>query len=162
MDHTDEAVIPIASVIKRCPCCAGQGTLTQTPGSAMYGVHCTGCPLTFPEAYSTPESAIAAWSLRRGTVSSTGGRGTRGKCSWRKRRSCRKNFRLARQQKKSNQLRNNLLIAIPWVWALREFEEAVTEEERTRAWASLKAMESKVIRVPNFRPLCKLLQKHAP
>lgn len=155
-------VLQIGTMIKACAYCGGRAVLTQISHKAQYGVRCTTCPLTFPEVYNLPVHAIAAWGLRRGTVSSAGGRAGKGKCSWRKRRSCRKNFRLARQHKKSNQLRNNLLIAVPWVWALRKFEEAVTSEERTRAWALLKAMESKVMGVPSFRPFCKLLQKHAP
>ena len=136
--------------------------MTQVAEQQKFGVRCVGCPVWIREVCDTPDAALTVWFKRKGTVSAAGGRAGKGKCSWRKRRSCRKNFRLARQQKKSNQLRNNLLIAVPWVWALRKFEEAVTDEERTRAWASLKAMESKVMGVPSYRPLCKLLQKHTP
>jgi hypothetical protein len=164
MNHTDQAVIiiPIASVIKRCPCCAGRGILTQVLGRADYGIHCTGCPLTFPEVYSTPESAVIAWSLRRGTVSAAGGRGTRNTCSWRKRRACRRNLKSARERKKVKLLKTRLLVLIPWVQALRSFEWAETDEQKTRAWSALKAMEAKVASVPSLRPFCKMLHRYAP
>jgi len=154
--------VEVGTLIKPCPCCAGRGVLMQAPRSAQYGVQCTGCPLTFPEVYNRPESAMAAWGLRKGTVSSAGGKGTRGKCSWRKRRACRKNFRSARQKKKKKRFRAYLLTTIPWVWALREFESATSEEAKARAWATLQAMQSEAMRFPSLRPLCKLLRGFAP
>jgi len=164
MDHTTKiaAIIPVATVIKGCPCCATRGNVTQVAGQPMFGVRCNGCPLTFPEVYSTPESAIIAWTLRRGTVASAGGRGTRNKCSWRKRRSCRRNFRLARERKRKKQITSKLLIMLPWVQALRKFERAESEEERVRAWASLKAMKSSVLSVPSLREFWKLFRNYAP
>lgn len=164
MDHDNQTdrVTRLASVLKCCPCCAARGVVTQVAGQPKFGVQCNGCPLTFPEVYSTPESAIIAWSLRRGTVSSAGGRGTRDKCSWRKRRSCRKNLRLARKRKKKKQITAKLLIMLPWVQALRKFERAESEEERVRAWASLKAMKSSVLSVPSLRKVWKLFQNYAP
>jgi|GEM_PF-4611844 len=159
MNHTDETIVstPIASLLKRCPCCAAHGVLTQAPGQSKFGVQCNGCPLTFPEVYSTPESAITAWSLRRGTVSAAGGRGTRNRCSWRKRRTCRKNLRSARERRKVKLLQTRLLVQIPWLHALRAYDQAESSEEKARAWASLKAMESKVMSIPSLRPFCKRL-----
>jgi len=163
MEHTDETVaIPIASVVKCCPCCASRGVLTQTQGKSKFGVQCNGCPLTFPEVYSTPESAITAWSLRRGTISAAGGRGTRNRCSSRKRRSCKRNLRLARQKKRLKQVRANLLITIPWFRTLRAYERAESSEEKARARASLKAMEPQIMSIPSLRPFYKLIRQYAP
>jgi hypothetical protein len=160
-NRTDD-VLQIGTLIKRCPCCAGRGILTQATGAAQYGIHCTACPLTFPEVYRTPESAITGWSLRRGTVSAAGGRGTRNTCSWRKRRACRRNLKSARERKKVKLLKTRLLVLIPWVQALRSFEWAETDEQKTRAWSALKAMEAKVASVPSLRPFCKMLHRYAP
>jgi hypothetical protein len=164
MNKTNDVAdaVEVGTLIKPCPCCAGRGVLMLDPGTAQYGIRCTGCPLTFPEVYNGPESAIVAWGLRKGTVSSAGGKGTRGKCSWRKRRACRKNLRTARGRRKVKQLKVRLLVQIPWLHALRAYEQAESNEEKAAAWASLKAMESKVMSIPYLRPFWKLLHKYAP
>jgi hypothetical protein len=160
--HCTADVLQIGSLVKTCPCCAGRGVLTQAADETRFGVRCTGCPLSFPELYATPESAITAWSLRRGTVAAAGGRGTRDKCSWRKRRSCRRNLRRARGRKRKKDIIAKLLIMLPWTQALRKFEQAESEDERLEAWASLKAMKSSVLSVPSLRESWKTLQNYAP
>jgi len=155
MDHIDETVIiiPIASVVKRCPCCAAHGVITQAQGQSKFGVQCNGCPLTFLEVYNTPESAIAAWSLRRGTVSSAGGRGTRGKCSWRKRRACRKNLRLARKRKKLKWMRDRVDAIITWLKPHRELEMAEMAEALAKSWAELTVLEPLIRQYPDLSEL---------
>lgn len=164
MDHTNENTVStaIASLVKRCPCCASRGVLTEAPSQSKFGAECNGCPLTFPEVYITPESAITAWSLRRGTVSAAGGRKTRGKCSWRKRRSCRRNLRSARERRKVKQLKTRLLVQIPWLHALRAYDQAESSEEKARTWAALMAMAPQIGNIPSLRSLFKKMRGYGP
>lgn len=156
------ATIQIASIIKPCPFCSGHACITTAAEPGMFSVRCGGCSVALMETYENPESAVAAWRQRRGTASAAGGRSTRGKCSWRKRRSCKRNLRLARRRKKLKQITANLLITLPWVQALRKFERAETEAEKARAWASLKEMEPAVMSTPSLRPYYKFLNHYAP
>ncbi len=155
MDHIDEiiVIIPIASVVKRCPCCAARGVLTQAQGQSKFGARCNGCPLTFPEVYNTRESAITAWSLRRGSVSAAGGRATKGKSSWRKRRSCRKNLRLARKRKKLKWMRDRVDTIITWLKPHREVEMAEMRAALAKSWAELAVLEPLIRQYPDLSEL---------
>ena len=162
MDHTNETIIiiPIASAVKRCPCCASHGVVTHVEGQSRFGVQCNGCPLTFPEVYSTPESAITAWSLRSGTTSSAGGRVKQGRCSWRKRRSCRKNLRLARKRKKLKWMRDRVDTIMTWLKPHREMEMAEMEAALAKSWAELTVLEPLIRRYPDLSEILDLLKSH--
>jgi hypothetical protein len=146
-------IVPIAITIKTCPFCANRGLVTQVADQARFGVRCCGCQAAFPETYDAPDSAIAAWCQRQGTASSAGGRGTRGKCSWRKRRSCRKNLRLARKRKKLEWIRDRVDTIIPWLKAYRAVERAEREAARAENWAWLKEREPQIMANPMLRKL---------
>jgi hypothetical protein len=164
MEHVNKinSVHPIASVLKKCPCCSSLGLMTKVAGQQKFGIRCTGCPVGISEVCDTPDSALAVWFRRKGTASAAAGRAGKGKCSWRKRRSCRRNARLARQNKEKKRIRAYLLTITPWVWALRGFEWASSDEAKARAWALLRAMEPQVMRFPSLRPFCKVLRDFAP
>lgn len=152
----------IASALKPCPLCASRGLLTHAIGKQKFGIRCIGCPASLREVFDTPEAALTAWCKRKGTASAAGGRGTRGKCSWKKRRTCRRNLRKGRNRKKKKQITAKLLIMLPWVQALRRFEGAESQSERVEAWAALKALKSSVLSVPDLRQSWKLFQPYAP
>src|SRR4051794_19166706 len=105
---------PIATVLKPCPFCGGRACLIQESFQLAFGVQCSTCGAHVPEIYQTEEEAIAAWCQRRGTCAAAGGRATKGKSSWRKRRACRKNLRAARRKKKLKQLRTQCDVVVSW------------------------------------------------
>src|ERR1051326_1964286 len=112
MDQTERA-LPVASMRSMCPFCRGRGLLTKTTHSNRYGVSCCGCPARFPETYQTPAEAVTAWSSRRGTVASLGGKATAGKCSRRKLRASKRNLRKAREKKQLKRIRAKIEALMP-------------------------------------------------
>lgn len=152
MNATNEVIrsVSIATIIKPCPFCSGRGYVTKAPGRSKFGARCDGCQASFPEMFETPETAITAWCQRRGTVSSAGGRGTRGKCSWKKRRSCRRNLRIARKQKKLKWIRCRVDVLASQLKVYRAIERAELEAEAARGRAELMILEPLIRQFPDL------------
>jgi transcription elongation factor Elf1 len=119
--------------LKACPFCASLAEIVGATGQGV-GVRCTGCGVSFPAIYKNLDQPIALWSQRRGTVSSAGGRATRGKCSRRKLRAARRNLKKGRQQKQLKRIRANIEAMMPQFRAARAAEMA---EAKDRAVQSL-------------------------
>jgi len=142
--------IVIASITKPCPFCAGRGILTQAADRPVFGIQCTGCPSSFGHVFDTPDLAVAAWCLRRGTVSAAGGRASKGKLSWRKGRSCRRNLRRAREQKKLKWIGSRIDAMYRWLKEYRAKEIAESEAAFTASMAELGVLEPRIRRYPDL------------
>jgi hypothetical protein len=159
MNCTNEidVVTPIASVLERCPCCAAGGIITKVADQPKFGIRCTGCAVSVREVCDTPEAALTLWCKRRGTIAALGGKATRGKCSWRKRRSSRRNARLARKQKKLNWMRAKVDAMMPLIRAYREIEQAELDTLQAEDEAWFKEREHKIMADPVLRGMYELL-----
>jgi hypothetical protein len=153
-----EDVLPIASMRSVCPFCRGRGLLTRAAGSNRYGVLCCGCQARFPETFKTWDEAVAAWSSRRGTVASFGGRATAGKCSRRKLRASKRNLRKARERKQLKRIRAKLEELMPLLRAAREAEMADFQKQiaKDRAW--VRSMEPVFRQHPALNQMLELLK----
>jgi hypothetical protein len=141
MNAVNNDTVRIATILKPCPYCGSHGIITQAAGQTKFGLGCTGCPLLFPDIYDTPETAVTAWGLRQGTASAAGGRATRGVSTWRKRRSCRRNLRIARREKKLKWIRAQIEAAATRLKELRKIEIQEFEAEAVADFAWLQNAE---------------------
>jgi hypothetical protein len=148
--HKTDSVLPIASVLKKCPFCASRGLMIQVADQEKFGIRCTGCPVWIREVCDTPDAALTAWFKRKGTASAAAGRAGKGKCSWRKRRACRRNFRVARKRKKLKWMRNRVDAIITWLKPHREAEMAEMRAALANSWAELTILEPLIRQYPDL------------
>jgi hypothetical protein len=157
-----DRVALIATALRPCPFCACRGLLTRTAGHDKFGVRCCGCEACLPEIHLSPEYAIGAWSLRRGTASYYGGKSTKGISSRQKRRACRRNLKKARNAK----FFKRLLAQNEEKWVLlkklRQEEMAEAQEQAALSRARLKILGPKIFADPQLSRFYRLLQNRNP
>lgn len=97
--------IQVATILTRCPFCNCRARLMrQDVEPANYGVCCYGCRAGLSAGFKKPEAALAAWCVRKGSISAAGGRATNGISTLKKQWACRRNLRRAREKKKLKQI----------------------------------------------------------
>src|ERR1035438_8409471 len=137
---TDET-FSLKPILKQCPFCSGQAKVTTTLKPLRYGVDCSDCPAEIPALLLTQGVAIRLWNRRSGMASAFGGRATKGKSSWRKRRACRRNLRIARRKKKLKQIRTHVDVVVSWLKEFRAGELAEMQAAVAQGWEELKVLE---------------------
>jgi hypothetical protein len=90
-------------------------------------------------------------------VSAAGGRATAGKCSRRKRASCRRNFRRAREQKKLKQIRARLSVVAPLLKSFYASKLAELQAAAATNRAALRELEPAILADPVLRGLYETL-----
>jgi hypothetical protein len=126
----------LATTLKLCPFCGSRGHVVRSANQSKFGVRCVQCAGGIPDTHLTLDLAISAWCQRRGTCAAAGGRATKGKSSWRKRRSSRRNLRFARKRKKLKLLKTRFEILAVQLKEFRAMEKTQLEAEiaNDRAW----------------------------
>lgn len=145
--------------LKPCAHCTGVARLVEALQPTRYGVQCSVCNIGFSPLHKTPDLAAAVWNRRKNGVSVAGGKATKGKLSWRKRRSCRRNLSIARRNKKLKWIRANVECAAMQLKKYREVERARTEAALAEDLAWLKQRESLIHADPGLQSLYELLTK---
>lgn len=105
----------------------------------LFGVRCHRCGASVPASHPDREDAVRAWNRRSG-LATLGGKATRGKSSWKKRRACRRNLGIARRRKKLKAVKTQIDTAASRLKVLREVELASLEEASARDRAELEAL----------------------
>jgi hypothetical protein len=156
-NQTDQAAAASTPSPKQCPFCNGLAVVTTCYEPIRYGVRCTACEVIFLPVLESEAEAVALWNRRCGTVSAAGGRATAGKCSRRKRASCRRNFRRAREQKKLKQIRARLNVVAPLLKSFWESELAELQAAAAANCAALRELEPVILADPLLRGLYEML-----
>jgi len=145
--------VMIATTIKPCPFCSSRGVITQADDPPKFGVRCIGCPACLPETLQSSSEAMAAWCCRRGTAAAAGGRGTRGVSTWKKRRSSRRNMRIARRKKKLKWMKAHVKVTLKWLKMFTSTELADMEALVAKDRAELALLEPIIRKYPQASEL---------
>lgn len=154
---TEHLKCAIATATKKCPFCGNVGLVYHNDSARGIAIRCKGCTATFARSFPTLQEALRLWSLRLGTASAAGGRATRGTCSRKKRKTCRRNLKLARDRKKILKQRLHLLVITPLAHALRAFEVAHSPNDKKLIQEIISALEPTMKALPSLRPYLKCI-----
>ena len=161
METSDHAVTDQADqpnpILKCCPFCAGKAEVVTANEPTRHGVRCASCHAGFQPVFKDREEAFFVWNWRGGTSSAAGGRATKGISTAKKRRTCRRNLKLARKAKKLKKVWADVDAAYAQLKPLRaaQIAEAEAAAAKSRAW--LKAREAEILADPLLRRVYDLL-----
>ena len=157
--NTNNIVNNFLNSIRCCPFCAATGHLTfRGLSPVLYGVQCRSCGANIPANRAKSQDAIQAWNRRRG-LASAGGKATKGIMTRKKHRSCRRNLRIARREKKMKSIRAEGEVLYWKLKELRAVERAEMQAERAENLAWLKQREPQIMADPALRQLYESLKK---